>query len=118
MPIMRGERAPKKRGFSVKVFSKKCLQLKTIFWSVCSKFCLRRTKFCQNRVLKCFGTTWKINLVDLKIGRLKKGRQIFRNFYFFSKISPPPHDDKTPDQPLGRSFRFLEMLQTILKTLF
>ena len=105
MLILNGERAPKKRGFLVKVFQK-VPTTKNAFL------------VCFFKILPAAHKVWpKQGLEVFWVLCLKKGRQIFSKL-FRKSAPPPPHGDKTLDQPLGRSFRFLEMPQTILKTRF
>ena len=63
--ILRGERAPKKRSFLVKIFQK--VPKNALFWPF-FKFCQRRRKFAKIGTKQCLRRARKINLVDLKKG--------------------------------------------------
>ena len=70
--FLRGERAPKKRDFLVKLSQK---VPKIAFWACFFKFCLRRRNFGHNRENLVL---WERSETDLV--HLKKGRQKFEFF--------------------------------------
>ena len=80
MLVLRGERAPKKLNFLVKIYQK-CLKT-PFFWPFFSKICLRRRKF---------GQIWVFIVVSEssqnQFGRFKKKVDIF--FKMFFKIRHP-----------------------------
>ena len=81
-----GERAPKNAICFLKIFQK------VYFFTVFSKICLRRKKFCQNR-----GKTVLWESSKSQFGRPKKKVKILENFL---KIRPPPPLEKILDPPL------------------
>ena len=86
----KGERAPKKRVFSVKIFRK---VPKNGFFDCFSKICLRRRKLCQNR-----GKTVLWESSKNQFGRpKKKGRQNFGKYF----ETPPPREN--PRSAPGRN---------------